>query len=302
MSKPDPTRLISVDECATIMAALLMEADGVFGPMKPSRQKIVGALKRAGYPANKWNFYPTNEVPGEMHITSTEVAVNTDQARAWSDHLRDDLRKLGVGCTTEKFRCAWGVCVLIHFGNTPRDSKPTTRSKARALFADIDKGAKLRKKLETSFGMTEEQASEHLGEDDPFALKRAGYPSRGSIRIGQCVAFDPNGSIVAAKRADEVIGTCIRQSRRAMTSPDFKRDFPAALAGSALTAFQRRALSLVSKGYGLSAAPRAMVAWKRREMKQLLDAGLVRVSKNHSKDKHGAYATNEGISVEILTP
>lgn len=52
---------------------------------------------------------------------------------------------------------------------------------------------------------------------------------------------------------------------------------------------QRRWLRLMVRGFGFSAAKKEFTAKERREMEELIKAGLVNHGKNHSGDTVGMY-------------
>jgi hypothetical protein len=56
-----------------------------------------------------------------------------------------------------------------------------------------------------------------------------------------------------------------------------------------LTEFQEWSLKMCDKGAGLDASPGAITAKERRELDELVAAGRLKKSKNHSQDKHGMY-------------
>ena len=57
-----------------------------------------------------------------------------------------------------------------------------------------------------------------------------------------------------------------------------------------LTKFQENMLGLINKGYGISANRRDFDhSREKREMEELVKAGLITTSKNHSGDNHGCY-------------
>ncbi len=55
------------------------------------------------------------------------------------------------------------------------------------------------------------------------------------------------------------------------------------------TAFQTWALRMCEKGAGIDASPSAITAKERRELDALVEQGLLRKGKNHSRDTTGMY-------------
>lgn len=56
-----------------------------------------------------------------------------------------------------------------------------------------------------------------------------------------------------------------------------------------LTDWQKQLLRLCKWGAGVSCAPQDITKQQRQEGDELVAAGMIRTSKNHSADKHGMY-------------
>ena len=56
---------------------------------------------------------------------------------------------------------------------------------------------------------------------------------------------------------------------------------------------QKYFLTLIEKGYGIDASPRELTRADREALDDLVSQGVIRKSKNHSKDKYGCYCKVE---------
>lgn len=63
--------------------------------------------------------------------------------------------------------------------------------------------------------------------------------------------------------------------------------------------FQQWALRMCAKGAGIDASPKAITAKERRELDALVEEGLLRKGRNHSRDTTGMYVAIEPPRPEV---